>query len=116
MLLSIIQFILSLDYNRFIGIGIGLFLVVWGLKIGWTKNRNLTIIVGHLAVTIGSLVTAYSIYQVPFFEEAPTFFEVIDLPLFWGLFTIWGGHCMITHGYCSCAIKMHNINNKLQEL
>ncbi len=110
-LLNIIQIILSYESIRFIGIAVGLFFVFWGLKVGWRQNRNLSVIVGHIAITIGSIVTAYAIYQVPFLKVAPSYIDVLDLPLFWGIFTIWGGNCMITHGYCSCSIKMHDLNN-----
>ncbi len=110
-LLNVLQLIVSYDAIRFVGIGIGLFFIFWGLKVGWTRNRNLTVIVGHLALTIGCIVTAYAIYQIPFLEMAPSYTEVLDLPLFWGFFIIWGGNCMITHGYCACAARMHDFNN-----
>jgi hypothetical protein len=110
-LLNIIQLCVSFEAIRFLGLGVGLLFVFWGLKVGWIQYRNLTIIVGHIAVTIGSLVTAYAFYQIPFLKIAPSIIEVLDLPLFWGIFIIWGGNCMITHGYCSCAIKMHEKNN-----
>lgn len=113
--LNAIQLIILFEPVRFIGIGIGLFFIFWGLKVGWTQNRNLSVIVGHIAITLGSLVTAYALYQIPFLKNAPSYIEVLDLPLFWGIFTIWGGNCMITHGYCSCAIKMHEKNNKLNK-
>jgi hypothetical protein len=112
-LLNTVQFLTTFAAIRLIGIGVGLFFIFWGLKVGWTQNRNLTVIVGHLAITIGSLVTAYAIYQIPFLQNAPSFIEVLDLPLFWGIFTIWGGNCMISHGFCSCAIKMHELNNSI---
>jgi hypothetical protein len=111
--LSSIQFAVSFDPIRLIGVGVGLFFVLWGLKTGWIKNRNLTVILGHVAITLGCLVTAYALYQFPFLKKAPAFIEVIDMPLFWGLFVIWGGSCMITHGYCACTIKMHEINTKI---
>ncbi len=114
-LLNIVQMILSYEPIRFIGIAVGLFFVFWGLKVGWTQNRNLSVIIGHVAITIGSIVTAYAIYQIPFLKAAPSYVEVLDLPLFWGVFTIWGGNCMITHGYCSCAIKMHEFNNNKKQ-
>lgn len=110
-LLNVVQMIVSYDAIRFVGIAIGLFFIFWGLKVGWTQNRNLTVIVGHIALTIGCIVSAYAIYQIPFLEMAPTYTEVLDLPLFWGFFIIWGGNCMITHGYCSCAVRMHDFNN-----
>lgn len=110
--LSTVQMIISYDTTRFLGIAIGLIFIFWGLKVGWNRNRNLTVIIGHIALTLGSLVTAYAIYQIPFLEAAPTIVEVLDMPLFWGIFTIWGGNCMITHGYCNCAIKMNEMNNR----
>jgi hypothetical protein len=113
-LLCTVQFILSHSPVRLIGISTGLFLIFFGWKIGWTKNRYFTIMLGHLAVIIGCLVSAYAIYQIPFLKMPPTIIEVIDMPLFWGLFTIFGGFCMITHGYCSCSIKMHEECNHLK--
>ena len=115
-LLNTVQLIVSFEAIHFIGIAVGLFFIFWGLKVGWTQNRSLTIVVGHITLTIGCIVTAYAIYQIPFMEMAPSYVGVLDLPLFWGLFIIWGGNCMITHGYCSCAIKMHNFNNSKQNL
>jgi len=112
LVLNLIQFLISMDMIRLIGVGVGAFFVFWGLQYGWTKKRNLTVIIGHIALVAGCLVTAWSIYQIPFMDNAPSFIEVLDLPLFWGLFTLWGGNCMISHGYCSCAIKMHEGNNK----
>lgn len=112
-LLNTVQLLISFDPMQFVGIGVGLFFIIWGWKIGWTRNRNFTMIVGHIALPTGCLVTAYAIYQLPFLESAPTLIAMLDLPLFWGFFIIWGGNCMITHGYCSCAIKMHNTNNRI---
>ncbi len=109
--LSIFQLFISFEAHRFIGIAIGVFFILWGLKIGWTTYRNLSVIVGHFAIVTGCLVICYAIYQLPFLKVAPSYIEVLDMPLFWGIFTIWGGNCMITHGYCSCAIKMHDLNN-----
>lgn len=110
LLLSIIQLILESNPIRFIGIGIGIFFIIFGWKIGWTRNRNFTVFLGYLALVLGCLVTTYAIYQIPFITKAPAFIEVFDMPLFWGIFTIFGGYCMITHSYCTCAIKMHNDN------
>jgi hypothetical protein len=113
-LLSSIQFAVSLDPIRLVGIFVGLFFVFFGWKIGWTRNRKLTALLGHIAVTIGCLVCAYSVYQIPFIKEQPTLIKVLDMPLFWGFFTVFGGYCMITHGYCSCTIKMHEDINPLE--
>jgi len=109
--LGAVQFAFSLDPVRLVSVAVGLFFLVFGWKIGWTAHRRFTILLGHLGLTIGCLVTAYSLYQMPFLPKAPTLVEVLDLPLFWGLFTVCGGYCMITHGHCSCAIQMHDKAN-----
>jgi len=114
--LNTVLIVMSFDPVRFIGISVGLFFVFWGLRVGWTQHRNLSVIVGHIAITAGSLVTAYAIYQVPFMKTAPSYLEVLDLPLFWGIFLIWGGNCMITHGYCSCSATMHEANTAIKNL
>jgi len=106
-LINTVQFFISFSPLRLIGIAVGLFFIVFGWKIGWTRNKNFTTVVGHIALIAGCLITAYALYQIPFLKSPPTLFEVLDMPLFWGIFTIFGGYCMITHGYCSCAIRMH---------
>jgi hypothetical protein len=114
-ILSVAQLALAYSPSRFVGIGIGLFFVVFGWKIGWTANRGFTALIGHLAMTAGCLVTAYGAYQIPFLKTAPTLLMTLDLPIFWGLFTIAGGYCMITHSYCSCAIRMHEDRNRIRK-
>lgn len=111
-LLSVVQFALTLSAARLVGVFVGIFCMILGWKIGWTQYRKFVALLGHIVLTAGCLVTAYAIYQIPFLAAPPTILEVLDLPLFWGLFTIFGGYCMITHSYCSCAIKMNIENNK----
>ena len=106
-LINTVQFLISFSPLRLIGLAVGLFFIVFGWKIGWTRNKNFTTSFGHIALIAGCLVTAYALYQIPFLKKPPTFLEVLDMPLFWGIFTVFGGYCMITHGYCSCAIRMH---------
>jgi hypothetical protein len=43
-LLNTVQLIVSFDAIRIVGIAIGLFFVFWGLKVGWTQNRDLSVI------------------------------------------------------------------------
>jgi hypothetical protein len=111
-LLSLVQFALSFSPVRLIGVAVGVFFIIYGWKIGWTHYRNFTVIIGHIAVVAGCLVVAYAVYQLPSLKTAPTILQVMDMPLFWGLFTLWGGNCMITHGYCDCAMNMHRRNNE----
>ncbi len=110
-ILSIIQFFQDFSSFRLIGVAVGLFFIVFGWKIGWTRNKKFTALLGHITVFIGCLVCAYAIYQIPFIKNPPSMIEVLDLPLFWGFFTIFGGFCMIKHSYCSCTIKMHDDTN-----
>lgn len=106
--LSLAQLIATGAPGRLIGVGVGLFFMFWGWRIGWTAHRRLSVLLGHLAITAGLLVSAWAIYQLPFLAKPPSLPETLDLPLFWGLFTAAGGFCMITHGYCHCAIRMHD--------
>ncbi|HPX46587.1 MAG TPA: hypothetical protein PK408_00165 [Treponemataceae bacterium] len=41
------------ELHRLVTVAIGLFCMVWGWKIGWTRYRGLTALVGHLAITAG---------------------------------------------------------------
>lgn len=105
--LCTVQLVLTGSPVRLWGILIGLFLVALGWKIGWTQYRRFTVLMGHLFLVAGCFVCAYGIYQLPFIERAPAWAGVLDLPIFWGLFCVFGGFCMITHGNCACAVKMH---------
>jgi hypothetical protein len=100
--------------GRAAGIFTGLFVLLIGWKLGWTTHRRFTVLVGHIVVAIGAFVTAYAVYQIPFIEIKPSILEVAGLPLFWGIFCILGGICMINHGHCNCTIAMHNRRNEKQ--
>ncbi len=113
-LLGIIQLFISYSHIRFITISVGLFFIIFGWKIGWTKYKYFTILLGHIAVVIGTILTSYGLYQIHFIQRMPSIIELLDLPLFWGIFTIFGGNCMIKHSYCSCCIRMHEERNKLK--
>jgi hypothetical protein len=116
-ILSIVQFVQDFSPIRLIGVTIGLFFIVFGWKIGWTRYKKFTTLLGHIFLIVGCIVSAYALYQIPFIKSPPSIIEVLDLPLFWGFFSIFGGYCMITHGYCSCSIKMHeDINCKNSNL
>lgn len=105
--LSIVQLVLMPSPVRWVGLAIGVFFMIFGGVVGWTRHRGFTVALGHFALTAGLLVSAWAFYQLPFLKVAPTFIEVLDLPLFWGLFTTAGGFCMINHGTCACCIRQH---------
>lgn len=110
-ILSLVQLLFDYSGNRWIGLVVGLFFIVFGWKIGWTRFPNFTVLLGHFAVVIGCMTIAYAVYQIPTMTSAPSFIEVLDMPLFWGLFVLYGGNCMIKHSYCSCVKRMHHKNN-----
>ena len=107
LLLCAVQFALDHSLVRLVGVAVGGFFVVFGGWVGWTRYRGFTLVLGHIAVTLGCLVTAYAVYQIPGIRVAPSLVEVLDLPLFWGLFTLLGGVCIINHGTCACCIRQH---------
>lgn len=103
--IGVVQFATTLAPVRLITVAVGVFFMLFGWKVGWTRYPAVSTWLGHAAIVIGCLVTAYAVYQVPFITAPPSVIGVLDLPLFWGLFTIFGGYCMITHGYCACCIR-----------
>lgn len=114
MLISIVQMMADFSPVRVVSLLVGAFFVLYGWKIGWIDSPNVTVALGHLAIVIGCFLIAFGIYQLPGMTAAPTALEVLDLPLFWGLFTLWGGNCMIRHSYCSCVMTMHRRNNPVR--
>jgi len=110
--LSVVQIVVMPSPVRWVGLVVGVFFMVFGGVIGWTRHRGFTVALGHAAITIGLLVTAWAFYQLPFLKGAPSLIEVLDLPLFWGLFTTVGGFCMIQHGTCACCIRQHEARRR----
>jgi hypothetical protein len=111
LVISSVQLGLSHSLFRLTGVAVGLFFMVWGWKIGWTTHKRLTALIGHLAIVVGCVTIAYGLYQIPFMQKQPNLIQIVDLPIFWGLFILFGGQCMITHGYCNCCVRMHNKSN-----
>ncbi len=111
-MLFTVKMAINPSFTKIPGIAIGIFLLIFGWKIGWTTYKRFTILLGHFAITGGCLATAYAIYNIPFLDKPPLLAEVLDFPLFWGLLSIFGGVCMISHGNCNCTIAAHNKVNK----
>lgn len=76
----------------------GVFLVFMGLR--WERRR--LIIFGHVCIATGCYLVAWGVYLAQIVGSAPTWLQVITQPLFWGLFSIFGGICATFHGFCSC--------------
>ncbi|MCU0606396.1 MAG: hypothetical protein MUF78_02980 [Candidatus Edwardsbacteria bacterium] len=82
---------------KFIPLAIGLSLITMSF---W-RNRRATILLGHVIVTCGCFLITYGIYLLPYAK--PDLAHILGLPLFWGLFCLFGGICAIYHGFCNCV-------------
>jgi hypothetical protein len=80
-----------------IQVGIGASLLIIGFKPG----RTGMIIFGHMCILIGCILLTWGIYLLPYSE--PKLLHIFTRPLFWGLFSIFGGICAIYHGFCRCV-------------
>ncbi len=107
LLLGLTQLALTQEPIRAFTVAVGAFFMLWGWKIGWTRHRGLTLWLGHAALVAGVWATVHGATRLPFLQRPPTWLEILDLPLFWGLFTILGGMCMIRHGHCACCVASH---------
>lgn len=70
------------------------------IYLGWSGTRIATIIFGHTLVVIGCGLITMGIYLLPYCK--PTLPYIFFRPLFWGLFSVFGGICAIYHGFCNC--------------
>lgn len=75
-------------------IGIGL------AFLGWRGGRTGLAIFGHSCVIVGCFLVTWGIYLLP--HVKPTIGHVFMMPLFWGLFSIFGGICANMHSSCAC--------------
>jgi hypothetical protein len=82
---------------KFIPLAIGLSLVT----LAFWNNRRATVLLGHVIVTCGCFLITYGIYLLPYAK--PDLAHIFGLPLFWGLFCLFGGICTIYHGFCNCV-------------
>lgn len=80
------------------------------IKISFIKNRCGQIIFGHLVIVAGCMLVTAGIYYVPMIAESIklnngeiSILYIFAMPLFWGLFSIFGGICAIYHGFCKCV-------------
>lgn len=62
---------------------------------------------GHACVVGGCYLVAWGIYLLP--VSSPTPLGILSRPLFWGLFSIFGGICANMHSSCRC-LQSHRVN------
>jgi len=75
---------------------IGASLVYLGIK----RNRTASLIFGHFTIAAGCFYVTWGVYLLP--VSQPTFTGIVTRPLFWGLFSIFGGICANYHAFCKC--------------
>ncbi|MBN1352290.1 hypothetical protein JXJ21_23035 [candidate division KSB1 bacterium] len=68
--------------------------------VGFSKNRIATLVFGHTCIVVGCFLVTWGLYLLP--VSKPIFSHIIGRPLFWGLFSIFGGVCANYHGFCNC--------------
>ena len=88
-LLGFFFFIAARSVKGIIPFSIGCSLVYMGVNPG----RKATLLFGHILVIVGCMLVTWGLYLLPYCE--PTVFYIILRPLFWGLFSIFGGICAI---------------------
>lgn len=101
-----LYFIAQKHYSGFFPAGIGASLLYLGFKPG----RASTLVFGHTCVILGCYLVTMGIYLLPNSQPQATFAYIMTMPLFWGLFSIFGGICAIYHAFCGCVLK----NNPLK--
>ena len=70
------------------------------IYLGFKRGRTAGLVFGHITIVIGCFYTTWGLLLLPYSE--PTVEHVFGRPLFWGLFSIFGGICAIYHSFCRC--------------
>ena len=70
------------------------------IYISYKPGRVSLIVFGHVCVIAGCFLTTWGIYLLPY--SKPKLAHIFGRPLFWGLFSIFGGICALYHGFCRC--------------
>ncbi|MEE4312769.1 MAG: hypothetical protein V2J62_12980 [candidate division KSB1 bacterium] len=96
--LSIVFFVAFKNAKGIIPLSIACSLIYIALKPG----RVATLIFGHTLVVVGCMLLTWGLYLLPHSE--PVLLHIFFRPLFWGLFSIFGGICAIFHGFCRCVM------------
>jgi hypothetical protein len=71
--------------------------------LGWRGDRIASIIFGHICIVLGCFLITWGIYLLPY--SKPCLAHIFGRPLFWGLFSLFGGICANYHGFCRCIRK-----------
>ncbi len=102
--IGVLLLIMGLAMLILLGKLAGVFPLIVGLSLigtGFTQGRKVTVILGHMFIVIGCILVAWGVYLLPY--TGASIIYVFIRPLFWGLISIFGGVCMIYHGFCACV-------------
>lgn len=70
----------------------------------WFRTRVTILIFGHTCIIVGCYLVTCGVYLAP--QCKPVFRDIVAMPLFWGLFSIFGGICANFHGFCRCIQRV----------
>lgn len=68
--------------------------------LGWRGGRTGLIVFGHTCIILGCFLITWGIYVLPY--SKPILPHIFGRPLFWGLFSLFGGIYANFHGFCQC--------------
>jgi hypothetical protein len=71
------------------------------------RNRAAGLVFGHFCIVIGCYLVTWGIYLLS--VSQPILAYIFCRPLFWGLFSIFGGICAIYHHFCQCILRQVEI-------
>lgn len=83
----------------FIPVFIGAGLTFLGFR-GGNRGR---IVFGHACIVAGCYMVSWGVHLAQVIGSAPDWLQILGGPLFWGLFSIFGGICANFHGFCHCV-------------
>ena len=71
--------------------------------LGFRRGRRGQIVFGHACIVAGCYMVAWGVQLAQVIGSAPGWLQILGGPLFWGLFSIFGGICANFHGFCNCV-------------
>jgi hypothetical protein len=74
--------------------------------LGFRGGRRGSVIFGHGCIVTGCYLVAWGVHLAQVVGSAPTWLQILTQPLFWGLFSIFGGICANFHAFCGCVQRM----------
>lgn len=76
------------------------------IHLGFKGGRQGKVVFGHACIVAGCYMVAWGVHLAQVIGSAPTWLQILTQPLFWGLFSIFGGICANFHGFCHCVQGM----------